>query len=105
MPEQYTITQQGAAWVASNGDNHVEADDPSEALFLLLGGEIDAEEGVASVEESARERSAGDEEERFGLHAVLLIRLMAYRVPAPILRKEMRILAETLDRYLSLRGD
>ena len=105
MPDRYTVERQGARWVASNGAQHVEADDPSEAIYLLTAGELLADASGESVEDEAASISAGEAENLVGAAALRLVRLLVMRAPAELLRKELEMVQHWTERHIALRGD
>jgi hypothetical protein len=97
---RYTIEQQGGKWVASNGTEHVEADDPEDAFFKLLGGELDDEHGMHSVEEGVAMRTAEDLEDAADRFLLRLIRLLAMRAPAVMLRHELAMATKYVEQFI-----
>lgn len=101
---KYTITQQGQAWIASNGKDHVEAEYPDDALHLLLNGEAGKEFGI-NLEEMSRSDRSFWSQDAVGLAAVRLIRLLALDAPAEVLRNTLGTIAKHIDLIISLRED
>lgn len=103
---KYTIEKVGARWVASNGRDHIEADDPDEALYLLLGGEIGTAHGGGSVDDEVTDTRTADLVDSICRHCLCLIRLLAIsgvsQVPTEILQNEVRLITERMAEFLAL---
>lgn len=111
MIEKYTIEKQGEKWIASNGQRHVEADGPDEALYLLTVGEISEESSGEDVADGDIEAMRLSEIElRVGNAATRLIRLLAIsavaadRVPCDLIQSTADLIASSVTQYLDLWG-
>jgi|ERR1700722_2842889 len=102
-PDHYTVTRQGNVWVASDGTNHVEAENPEEALSLLTLGQMDEEYFGEPVEESVAGIRADDLVQKIGDGLVRMVRLMALGAPAEIVRNEVRLMADWMEQWLNWR--
>jgi len=100
---KYTIEQNGTKWVASNGTDHIEADDPGEAIMqLLIGEEGAASVGQGDVGGEVERVRADDVQDMVGASCVRLIRSMARTTPAWMIREEIRVLGSHVERWISL---
>src|SRR5205823_1703140 len=99
---EYTIKQQGGRWVASDGVHAVESDDPTDAMFQLSLGKLNQKDGFGSVEDTASELKASDAEDSAVRTAANLVRFMAIRVPAPVLRETLQTLTRQCERLIAL---
>ncbi len=105
MKRQYTLSQQGNRWIASNGTDHVEDDSPEDALDCLLAAENERENGSGlPVEDGVDLVRAVDVESRCRNVAAGLIALLAQDAIAVVLRNNLTCLGKLVEKFIQLRG-
>ena len=90
----YTVEPQGNRWIASSGEKHVEDDSPEGALLGLLALEEDPEL-VESLDDAAHQL-----EDAIGKHALELVRMLATRAPAEVIRGTLNGVVHNTEDYL-----
>lgn len=100
--KKYTIEQQGDVWIASNGTNHVEGEDASDALYLLESGEVEAQYVTGqTVESGAEQRRIEAIEQKLQLDVLVLINLAGGKVPATIMRNQLAVIKKSVENYIA----
>lgn len=104
----YRVERQGDRWVATDGVNRVEGDEPDEALADLVRGQVAAGEGEPADADAVADAVAGvqadDEAELLCVRVARLIQLVAVRAPGAVLRAEVGLVGKSVERLIGLDG-
>jgi hypothetical protein len=97
MSEKYTIEKNGQIWIASDGINHIEGEEPDEALYNLLIGEVASEELNEPIEDSVGDLRQEKEVEKLHQSCLRLIKLTTIGAPKAIVANELIMIKNVID--------
>lgn len=86
-------------WVASNGRDHVEADSPDDALYGLMLGEIDREDGAGDFDAGASAARKSRAADRVGEQCLVLVRLLAIGAPGPAVKAALKAIGKAVQDW------